>query len=124
MKFKNAGVRCLESFDGDILLTDYSLKHDMIITREEFKKAERNINSAYKLICRLKKYFERHIDLRWTETKKQLIEIAKIDKSFVRRKKDLIRKGDIAALKKLEKDIYFYSAENQPTIIINKQKDE
>ena len=108
MKFKYAGIRCLESFGGDLLLTDTSLKHDLILSKDELKKASQDMNVSYRLASKLMKYFERHIDLRWQSVKVRLIKIGETDKAFVIRKRSLIKAGDISALKKLEKDIYFY----------------
>lgn len=121
MRLKSFGVRILRSSEGHILLTDTGLKHDKLLRAEYLEKACKNAFVAYDLVKQLRAYLDKHTALKWQAVKKDLIMIGRQDRDFVVQRKKLIRRADMAALQKLDRDVYFWKTKNAPNLLLNKK---
>ena len=112
MKFKKCGILLLESINGDVLLAAPDLKIDTMVTSELLDRAEVDDKKAIILARQFLNFIRKQRSDRWIQAKKDLIEIAEVDTGFVKRLKAHIEAETIEALRKIEKDIFFWKQEN------------
>lgn len=104
-KFKNTGVRILESEDGDILICDTSIKSDTIILRESIRRAKTEPQLAEHIGRQLVNFVHAQRNARKKIAEKKLDLIERFDKRFTDNLRPYLAEDN---LRKVEKDIHFF----------------
>lgn len=108
LKLKQNGLRFLDSRGGDILLADPRLEMQLLFTSEFLERAKEDPQKMMLLGKKLMEFLKRHTEARWKRIQEELQEIGKIDAMFADKYKGQYFKQNIDALRKCEKDIYFW----------------
>lgn len=110
LKFKQNGLRVLDSRSGDLMIVDPRLNMTCMFTAEFLKQAEED---PQKMAWLGKKFFDflaKHTEARWRIVKSELDTIA--DVKFKSRMMIHVQADTIEALRKIEKDIFFFKQKN------------
>lgn len=111
LKYQQNGLRILDSRGGDLMIVDPRLNATCVFTAEFLKQTEEDPQKMAWLGKKFFDFLKRHTALRWKEVKKQLTNID--DQKFITRMNSLVAAGSIDALRKIEKDIYFWKKNHE-----------
>lgn len=112
LKFKQTGIRVLQSKDGDLLFADPRFKIDTMVTVELLDKIKDDEKKLLLFARQFVSFLGKHNEARWNAVQKDLAEISGTDVEFASRCEHFVTIGGIESLRKLEKDIYFWKVEN------------
>jgi len=109
IKYKNTGVRILESEDGDILLCDTSLKIDTVMLKEALLLGMNDKEISSNIGKMLIKFIEKQRNRRRKIAERKLDLLERFDKYFTDKLRIYLTND---SLRKVEKDIHFYLNDN------------
>lgn len=104
LKFKQNGLRVLDSRAGDLLIADPRLDVQIMFTAEYLKLATEDPQKMAALGRRLVEFITRHTERRWKRVEEDL----KAAPTIRERNKMKLKTRTIDDLRKIEKEIYFY----------------
>lgn len=111
LKFKQNGLRILDSKEGDLLIADPRLDIQLMITSEFLEELKTDPQKICWLGRKFWDFLQKHTVARWAQAQKDLIEIERADKAFVSRLQWRLKNKTIDDLRKIEKDIFFWKKE-------------
>lgn len=112
LKFKQTGIRILQSKDGDLLFADPRFKIDTMVTVELLDRTKDDEQKLLLVARQFINFLAKHDEARWNAVQKDLAEISGSDVEFASRCEHFVMVGGLESLRKLEKDIYFWKVEN------------
>ncbi len=114
LKFKQTGLRVLDSREGDLLIADPRLNLQLMLTSEFLAVANEDEQKLQWLGRKFLDFMAKHTEARWKMAIKEIREIEAEDPQFVQHLLARVRsdKGTIEDLRKIEKDIFFWKIEN------------
>lgn len=108
-KFKNVGIRMLESEHGDILICDSNLNFDTIIVKEVIERAKRDDKMASMLGRQIVNFVVKQREARLKIAVARIDVIAKVNPEKARLLNQYVEENN---LRKVEKDVYFFFKNN------------
>lgn len=112
LKFKQTGIRILQSKDGDLLFADPRFKIDTMITSELLDRSKADEQKLLLFARQFINFLTKHDEARWNAVQSDLAEISGQDVEFASRGEHFVTVGGLESLRKLEKDIYFWKVDN------------
>ena len=112
LKFKQNGLRILDSRNGDLLISDPKLNVQILFTAEYLKLASEDPQKMSALGRRMVEFVAKHTERRWNIIEKKFKEIGMNPRigniEFIRKYEDKFKIKNMDNLRKLEKEIFYH----------------
>lgn len=108
LRFKQTGIKILQSKFGDLLIVDPRFKTETMITKSLIDLTKEDDQKLLIFARQILNFLSKHDTARWEKVEAKLFEIKKTDSDFFKNAFRYVNVKTLENLHKLEKDIYFW----------------